>query len=394
MQSKKVGVVIPIYNVEKYLKECLESVICQTYKNLSIVLVNDGSKDTSFELCKEYALKDERIIIINKENGGLSSARNAGIELFSNQYKLDINKTLSQGEFNIFEITNENTLNIKQILSSKSARSLSVGNFMIDYLIFLDSDNFWQLNCVDECVKKMQGVQVLCFDHKEIYDDGIVDKKRLTRMQLFYQNECIITPKEYAQRALEIGSKDISYSWGGMIDFHFLKQIKLKFINKIINEDIAFGMSLFAQASFIYILPKKLYVCRLRANSISNHDKKISADNIAPYFRDLFIEFDENAKEAKHYLKAASRVITALALIEFFKNIKENENNQAIKKVFLNFYLQKAKMITKCHKDPWKLKAKFELIKPYIKFQVPYEIVKIYYKIKAKLSPSSQPYRS
>ncbi|EGM8657659.1 glycosyltransferase, partial [Campylobacter jejuni] len=82
MQDKKVGIVIPIYNVEKYLDECLQSVIDQTYTNLSIVLVNDGSNDNSLSIAKKYALQDERIIIIDKKNGGLSSARNTGIDFF------------------------------------------------------------------------------------------------------------------------------------------------------------------------------------------------------------------------------------------------------------------------------------------------------------------------
>ncbi|MCR6579343.1 glycosyltransferase family 2 protein, partial [Campylobacter insulaenigrae] len=86
--NKKVGVVIPIYNVERYLRECLDSVINQTYKNLEIVLVNDGSTDeNSLNIAKEYTLKDERFILFDKENGGLSSARNVGIEYFSGEYK-------------------------------------------------------------------------------------------------------------------------------------------------------------------------------------------------------------------------------------------------------------------------------------------------------------------
>ncbi len=78
---KKVGVVIPIYNVEKYLKECLDSVINQTYTNLEIILVNDGSTDeNSLNIAKEYTLKDKRIILFDKKNGGLSSARNVANE--------------------------------------------------------------------------------------------------------------------------------------------------------------------------------------------------------------------------------------------------------------------------------------------------------------------------
>ncbi|EHF6297228.1 glycosyltransferase family 2 protein, partial [Campylobacter jejuni] len=93
MQTKIVGVVIPIYNVEEYLRECLDSVVNQTYKNLQVVLVNDGSTDeNSLNIAKEYTLKDKRITLFDKENGGLSSARNIGIEYFSGEYKLK-NKT-------------------------------------------------------------------------------------------------------------------------------------------------------------------------------------------------------------------------------------------------------------------------------------------------------------
>ena len=82
----KISIVVPIYNQEKYLKRCLDSLICQTYTNLEIILVNDGSKDLSGQICDEYEKIDYRIIVIHKENGGLSSARNAGIEIASGDY--------------------------------------------------------------------------------------------------------------------------------------------------------------------------------------------------------------------------------------------------------------------------------------------------------------------
>ena len=81
-----VSVVIPVYNVEKYLIRCLESVILQTYRNLEIVLVDDGSTDNSGKICDEYAERDSRIKVIHKENGGLSDARNVGIKSASADY--------------------------------------------------------------------------------------------------------------------------------------------------------------------------------------------------------------------------------------------------------------------------------------------------------------------
>ena len=81
-----VTAVVPIYNVEKYLPSCVESILAQTYQNLEIVLVDDGSPDRCGRICDEYAQKDVRIRVIHKENGGLSSARNAGIEACRSEY--------------------------------------------------------------------------------------------------------------------------------------------------------------------------------------------------------------------------------------------------------------------------------------------------------------------
>jgi glycosyltransferase involved in cell wall biosynthesis len=82
----KVSIVIPVYNVEKYLRQCLDSVVNQTLKDIEIICVNDGSTDNSLQILEEYANKDDRIKIINKDNGGLSSARNAGLEIATGVY--------------------------------------------------------------------------------------------------------------------------------------------------------------------------------------------------------------------------------------------------------------------------------------------------------------------
>ncbi len=81
-----ISIIVPVYNVEKYLKRCLDSLINQTYKNIEIILVNDGSKDNSLKILKEYQKKDDRIIIIDKINEGVSVARNTGIKAASGKY--------------------------------------------------------------------------------------------------------------------------------------------------------------------------------------------------------------------------------------------------------------------------------------------------------------------
>ena len=84
--ASKISVIVPIYNVERYLRECVDSILAQTYTNIEIILVNDGSLDRCGDICDEYARKDNRIVVINKENGGLSDARNAGIDIASGEY--------------------------------------------------------------------------------------------------------------------------------------------------------------------------------------------------------------------------------------------------------------------------------------------------------------------
>ena len=84
--SSLITIIVPVYMVEKYLDQCINSIIEQTYSNLEIILIDDGSSDSCSETCDSWAFKDDRIIVIHKENGGLSSARNAGLDICSGAY--------------------------------------------------------------------------------------------------------------------------------------------------------------------------------------------------------------------------------------------------------------------------------------------------------------------
>ena len=86
LNEELISVIIPIYKVEKYLRECIDSIINQSFKNLEIILVDDGSPDNCGKICDEYAKKDNRLKVIHKENGGLSSARNAGLDIATGEY--------------------------------------------------------------------------------------------------------------------------------------------------------------------------------------------------------------------------------------------------------------------------------------------------------------------
>ena len=81
-----VSVIVPIYNVEKYLAECVDSILGQTFQDMEIILVDDGSLDSSGQMADDYAAQDKRVKVIHKENGGLSSARNAGMKIARGEY--------------------------------------------------------------------------------------------------------------------------------------------------------------------------------------------------------------------------------------------------------------------------------------------------------------------
>lgn len=81
-----ISIIVPVYNVEKYLNRCIESILNQTYKNFELILVNDGSTDKSRQICEKYQAEDNRVIVINQQNKGVSAARNVGLEIAKGEY--------------------------------------------------------------------------------------------------------------------------------------------------------------------------------------------------------------------------------------------------------------------------------------------------------------------
>ncbi|EAK0446069.1 glycosyltransferase family 2 protein [Campylobacter lari] len=381
---KKVGVVIPIYNVEKYLKECLDSVINQTYTNLEIILVNDGSTDeNSLNIAKEYTLKDKRITLFDKKNGGLSSARNVGIEYFSGEYKLkNKTQTIKENSLIEFNIEGNNPYEIYTVYKSYKAFNdeQDLTNFtypIIDYIIFLDSDDYWELNCIEECVPRMDGVEVVWFDETKYYEISCKNQSQSSRLKdINIKQEKKITSLEWLRHLSRSKMKDFSFACSGMINFNHIKDKKLKFKDGVFAEDHLFGILLFSQAKNIYIYPKIFYYYRIRANSLTNQDKKITKDNILPYFKDIFIAFEENATLAKEYFKCASWVQTSLELVQFIENYHDKKISSLLKDTILYFYIKNAFKIKKFDKDPLYAKEKLQLLKPYRISKIRYKIMR------------------
>ncbi|EJP1698033.1 glycosyltransferase [Campylobacter coli] len=352
---KTVGVVIPIYNVEKYLRECLDSVINQTYTNLEIILVNDGSTDeNSLNIAKEYTLKDKRITLFDKKNGGLSTARNVGIEYFSGEYKLK-NKTQTIKENSLigFNIEGNNPYEIYTVYKSYKAfndeKDLTKFTYpIIDYIIFLDSDDYWELNCIEECVPRMDGVDVVWFDFEMFIDETKI-KKEWSRLRSFqFLKEIIITPKEWLEQSIATKQNEFAFAWGGMVNFTFLKNIKLKFIDGIIFEDVTFGTILFAQSKNIYIFPKVVYNYRIRQNSIMQSLKNSNLSEYLSYMREYFI----SDSEVKSYHVVISKIITIEKLCAFITSFHNIEVSYLMRIAFFNYLRQWSLEIFNLSKDP------------------------------------------
>ena len=106
MEEKKTSIIVPVYNVEKYLAECLDTLLAQSEKNIEIIAVNDGSLDQSRTILSQYQQKDDRIIVVDKENGGLSDARNVGIEKASGEYLVFVDSDDAVHEDYVRELKN------------------------------------------------------------------------------------------------------------------------------------------------------------------------------------------------------------------------------------------------------------------------------------------------
>ncbi|EAI8991285.1 glycosyltransferase family 2 protein [Campylobacter coli] len=371
MQTKTIGVVIPIYNVEKYLKECLDSVINQTYTNLEIILVNDGSTDeNSLNIAKEYTLKDKRITLFDKKNGGQSAARNVGIEYFSGEYKLkNKTQTIKENSLIEFNIEGNNPYEIYTVYKSYKAfnneQDLTSFTYpIIDYIIFLDSDDYWELNCIEECVPRMDGVDVVWFDYRPLYDK--VKRKHISQMTHFdYKNEVIVTSKEWLDRAKERRLFYFWFTWQGMINFDFFKNIKLKFINGIFAEDCHFGVLLFALSKNIYVLSKQIYIYRLRELSSMNFTNKKWI--IHPNSHLKKIDVFENSSITRLYYESASWMQIALDFIKFIDS--NHYLSEGIKTHFLPVVCNKALTLQRFDKDPLCLKKHTKNLKIYIQNQ-------------------------
>lgn len=214
----KFSIVIPVYNVEPYLRECLDSVLNQSYADWEAVCVNDGSTDGSAVILEEYALKDGRFNIITQPNGGLSTARNAGI---------------------------------------KAAKG--------DYVLFLDSDDWLESDALNVVSENLGGEDVLCFSGRRFFEDDKTYHKadclieRLYHSGMAYYNENALLHRDFAFVCVVLRAYKRA----------FLIENGLHFKESIFHEDNLFTPLACFYAKSVRVINASLYIYRVRANSIT-----------------------------------------------------------------------------------------------------------------------------
>lgn len=218
-----ISIIIPIYKVEKYLRSCVDSVLSQSYKNIEVILVDDGSPDACPQICDEYKSIDKRIVVIHKKNGGLSDARNEGL-------------------------------------------SKATG----DYVLFLDSDDLWTEECA---VSRL--VEVLSANP----DSDLVFFQKYS----FIDGTTPVTPSEYSHldcklngasklellQSLQKRANYLTSAYTKLIRKNLLTDYSIQFEKGLLSEDYDWSIELYSRASKIVFSDEIFYGYRVRSGSIT-----------------------------------------------------------------------------------------------------------------------------
>lgn len=244
MGSELVSVVVPIYNVERYLEECVHSILKQTYHNLEIILVDDGSTDESGKICDALGKLDSRIQVIHKQNGGLSAARNTGIEAATGSY-----------------------------------------------LVFIDSDDYIENQYVEKLYRSLEENRsdIAVCGYNRVSEDG----KILFRAESMDEPELAV---EKAMKYILDGEKINSCAWNKIYKNNLFHRIRYPEGQNY--EDVATTYKVFLEAKRVSLIPDCLYFYRQREGSIVSdlkdysgrlqlfRSKKQQIEDLSVYYKD------------------------------------------------------------------------------------------------------------
>lgn len=273
LSKEMVSIIIPVYNVAEFLEECVNSVISQTYENLEVILVDDGSIDKSGSICDFYKQKDERIKVVHKENGGQSDARNVGIQMATGKY-----------------------------------------------LYFLDSDDI----LAKEAIYIMVNVAEKS-DCDVVMSAAQVFKKKVPKNPLYIADKCVVDIEEAMKRMflhMGLGHEP----WGKLFDRKIWDMFRFP-VGKI-YEDYALLYKVIASCHKVAIIGTPLYFYRIRQGSTMNSafkEKEFQIFEVSNSVTEFITNEMPNLKDYAEYLQLVTYLKTMKRILDCGFNRYEEE---------------------------------------------------------------------
>lgn len=301
MNEGKISVIVPVYKVEQYLGRCVKSIVHQTYKNLEIILVDDGSPDQCPAMCDQYAKQDKRVKSLHKTNGGLSEARNYGLR-----------------------------------------------NATGEYILYVDSDDYIELESCERLISSAdENVDVVCGAYREISENGIIEKRH-SNLQ---ENVCY-SAKEYVTASVQ-RNEWYAPAWLNLYRKSFLIENDLYYKVGTYYEDIEMLPRLFLSNPKVKYIDFAFYNYIIRDNSIMTsavtEQKKQMVIEIYSHWMDLCSKVEDETYRAylygiliKYYMASARQMgITGwkIAGLDFrFARKYALNTKETVKTVLFNFF--------------------------------------------------------
>lgn len=260
-----ISVIIPIYNVEKYLESCLESIVSQTYQDLEVLMIDDGSSDLSGEICDQYCAKDKRFHVIHKKNEGIAAARNDGMDR-------------AKGEF----------------------------------FYFIDSDDYIHPQTLEVLSQAL-------VDNEKADFSMMYGKKSCRHDEVFptVQNDVIALGQQDMMRGL-FGTSDqeIQYQaiWNKLFRRSLIEDLRFK---DIVAEDVEFIMNVYLRSNIVALIPQEMYIYYQRPDSITHQDTNTSNQIV----RERFIHNLDTYYQIYTYIPEDNKLYKAWSLWKLYKRI-------------------------------------------------------------------------
>ena len=320
MEQKLISIIIPVYNVEKYVEQCIKSVINQTYKKLEIILVDDGSLDRSGKICDDYAKKDKRIIVIHKKNGGLSDARNKGLDI-------------AKGE----------------------------------YITFIDSDDYVKNTFIEDlytAITKNNAELSIC-NINEVNDKGEIIGN------IGFSEDKLIKGKKLLNNFCEdINVIETIVAWNKMYSKEIIKDFR--YPKGRIHEDEALTYKILYFTKKISIINKYLYFYRRNANSITGKGFNIKRIDYIEALEER-LEFFKQHNEEYLYYKTFERFMRIIRVF-YIRTRKYINNSKELQKKLVKKYRKFYITFLKIKEIP--LKTRIKALDFYIMPSIFFEIKK------------------